>query len=389
MDPLLVIEILAVIYIAIYIVVQAIGVEKFSSRGVEAGTPFFIMIKTMRLNAFLTRLGKKFPRAFFNLGVIIAFGGMVFGFWMFGENLLRFFIRPETAGGVVPIIPGVTVTGLPLVYMLIGLTVALITHEFAHGLASARESIPIKSSGLMFLFVLFGAFVEPDEEVMEKQSSPQSRMRLLAAGAYSNLIFAFIVFLLMTNFNSLMSIGFNPPSGAYVYDTAPNTPGAQALQVGDVIIGLNGTTIQKWSDVSVFLYNASAGALLTIHTLRGSIDIHLAANPNNASKGYIGVYGADYWEPKPGWAWIPFGTMFVFHSQQILVWSFVILFSVALFNLLPIPALDGDKLLSNALSLRIKSKRALMAIMWPMRIAALSLIVLSIVLSLWFGKGLF
>jgi len=389
MDPLTVIEILAVIYIAIYIVVQAIGVEKFSSRGIEAGAPFFIMIKTKRLNAFLTRLGKKFPRAFFNLGVVIAFGGMAFGFWMFGENLLRFFIQPETAGGVVPVIPGVTVTGLPLVYMLIGLAVALITHEFAHGLASAKENIPLKSSGLMFLFVLFGAFVEPDEEIMEKQSTPQSRMRLLAAGAYSNLIFAFIVLLLMTNFYSLMSIGFNPPSGAYIYDTVPGTPGGESLQVGDVIIGLNATTIEEWSDVSVFLYNASAGALVIIHTLRGPVDIHLAANPSNASKGYIGVYGADYWEPKPGWSWIPFGPMFAFHSQQILLWSFVILFSVALFNLLPIPALDGDKLLSNALSLKIKSKRTLMAIMWPMRIAAVSVIVLSIVLSLWFGKGLF
>jgi membrane-associated protease RseP (regulator of RpoE activity) len=389
MDPLTVLEILAVIYIVIYAVVQAIGVEKFSSRGIEAGAPFFIMIKTKRLNALLTRLGKKFPRAFFNLGVVIAFGGMAFGFWMFGENLLRFFIQPETAGGVVPVIPGVTITGLPLVYMLIGLAVALVTHEFAHGLASARESIPIKSSGLMFLFVLFGAFVEPDEEVMEKQSSPQSRMRLLAAGAYSNLIFAFIVFLLMANFNSLMSIGFNPPSGAYIYDTVPGSPGAQSLQVGDVIIGLNQTAIKQWSDVSVFLYNVPAGSLVIIQTLRGNASIHLAANPSNASKGYIGVYGADYWEPKPGWTWIPFGPMFVFHSEEILLWSFIILFSVALFNLLPIPALDGDKLLSNALSLKIKNKRTLMGIMWPMRIAAVSMIVLSMVLSLWFGKGLF
>ena len=161
------------------------------------------------------------------------------------------------------------------------------------------------------------------------------------------------------------------------------------MQVVDVIIGLNQSTIKQWSDVSVFLYSASAGSLVMIHTLRGNVSIHLATNPSNASKGYIGVYGADYWEPKPYWTWIPFGTMFVFHSQQILVWTFVILFSVALFNLLPIPALDGDKLLSNALSLKIKNKRTLMGIMWPMRIAAVSMIVLSMVLSLWFGKGLF
>ncbi len=391
MDTLSVILLLASIYLLVYIVAQVVGVDRLKARGIEAGTPFLIMIKTQRLNALLTRLGKRIPRAFFNLGVIVAFIGMGFGFWMFGDNLLKFFTTPNAqgAGGVVPIIPGVTVTGLPLVYLMIGLAFALITHEFAHGLASAKDNIPIKSSGLLFLLVLFGGFVEPDDEVFEKQASPKDRMRLLAAGSYSNLIFAFIVMILLANFSSLTSIGFNPPSGAYVYDTVPGTPAAGALQIGDVIVGLNETSIDRWADVSVFMNQTLAGSNLTIETLRGNFTITLGASQSNASKGYIGIYGADYWEPRPGWEWIPGGSMYVFHSQQILVWSFIILFSLALFNLLPIPALDGDKLLSNALSLKIKNEKTVRRIMWPVRILALSIIVLSIVLSLWFGKGLF
>jgi len=376
------------IYIAIYVVAQAIGIEKLSEKGVEAGTPFFLMWKTERLNAFLTRLGKKFPRAFFNIGVVVSFVGMAFGFYMFGENLLRFFFQPETAGGVVPIIPGVTITGLPLVYMIIALAVTLITHEFAHGLASAKDDIPIKSSGLLFFLVLFGAFVEPDEETFEEKVGPKSRLRMLAAGSYSNLIWGFFFFILLINMPAVLSIGYNPPSGAYIYDIAPETPAAQALEVGDVIIGLNDTTIETWNEVSQFMAGANAGDTLTIVTLEDSVTVVLGSSDQNETRGYIGVYGADYWKPKPGWDLL-LDPMFAFHFQQVVFWCFLILFSVALFNLLPIPALDGDRMLQDGLRLVTDNETTIKRIVWPMRILSLGIVLLSIILSFVTGKGLF
>jgi membrane-associated protease RseP (regulator of RpoE activity) len=332
MDPMIVLFIIAAIYIVLYIVGQAVGVNKLSERGLEIGTPFFLMFKTERLNAFLTKMGKKFPKAFFNLGIVVAFVGMAFGFWMFADNLLKFFIQPAEAGGVVPIIPGVTITGLPLYYMMIALAVTLLTHEFAHGLASSRDDIPIKSSGLISFFVLFGAFVEPDEEYFEKEASPRARMRLLAAGSYANLIWGLIFLLIIANFTPMMSliianftpmmsIAFNPSSGAYIYDVSSGTPAADAsMQIGDVIIGLNDTTIESWNDVGVYMTDAESGATLTIHRLNNySLTVTLAAHEANASKGYMGVYGADYWEPKTGWEWIPGGPMFAFHRPDVCV----------------------------------------------------------------------
>ncbi|TFG32565.1 hypothetical protein EU527_09960, partial [Candidatus Thorarchaeota archaeon] len=118
------------------------------------------------------------------------------------------------------------------------------------------------------------------------------------------------------------------------------------------------------------------------------VTIILAPNEVNATKGYIGVYGTDYWQPKDGWNLI-LSPMFIFHAQQIVFWCYLILISLALFNLLPIPMLDGDKLLSNGLSLYIKDERKVRIIMYPIRIAALLIVILSIVLSLIFGKGLF
>jgi len=389
MDPLTVLMIIAGIYLLIYIVAQAIGIEKLGERGIDAGFPFFLMIRTERLNSFLTRMGKKFPKAFFNVGIVVSFGGMIFGFWLLLDNFIKFFVQTDAAGGIIPVIPGVTITGLPLVYLLIGLAVTLITHEFAHGLAASRDDIPIKSSGLLFFYVLFGGFVEPDEEAFETQATPRQRMRLLAAGSYANLIWGFIFFLLIANFSSLMSIGFNQPNGAFIYDIAADTPASQALQIGDVIIGINETDIDTWYSVSLFMADAPADSLITVHTLDGSVNITLAGNPANASRGYIGVFGADYWEPKAGWEWIPGGPMYAFHMSQILTWCFIILISIAIFNLLPIPVFDGDKLLSNGLSLITDNEKKIKMVMWPARILSIVIVLGSIILSLITGKGLF
>lgn len=387
MDPLIFLIIAAAIWLLVYVIAQAVGIEKLNEKGVEAGTPFFLLIKTERLNALLTRWGKKFPRAFWNAGIVVAFGGMAFGFYLFGENFIKFFIQPAQAGGVVPIIPGVTITGLPLIYMLIGLAVTLITHEFAHGLASSKDEIPIKSSGLLFFYVIFGGFVEPDEDTFN-QVQPKSRMRLLAAGSFANLLTGLVVYLLIANFTPLMSIAYNPPSGAFIYDTQPGSPGAAALQIGDVIVGLNDTTINTWTDVSVFMADAASGSYLTIHLLNGSsTTIILAENAANASLGYIGVFGADYWEAKPGWD-ILFTPIFVIHLQQILIWMWIILVSIGLFNLLPIPAFDGDKILSNGLSLITDDEKKIKYIMWPARILSITILIGSIVLSLIMGKGI-
>ncbi len=388
MDALTALGIIGILWIIIYFIAKAIGVERLQEKGVEAGTPFFFMWKTEKLNAFLTKMGKKFPVIFFNVGIVVGFGGMIFAFWMFGENLIKFFIQPAAAGGVVPIIPGVTITGLPLVYMLIALAVAILVHEFAHGFAASKDNIPIKSSGLLGFFVMFGAFVEPDEEAFEKEATPKARMRLLAAGSYSNLIWSFVFLAILVNFGALASIAYNPPSGAYIYQTSPGSPGAEALTVGDVIIGLNDTEIDAWNDVSLFMVDALAGSQVTIYTLDGDVTILLAANEANATRGYIGIYGADYWEAKPGWN-LFLSPMFVFHMQQIVLWCYIILISLALFNLLPIPMLDGDKLLSNGLSLFISDAKKIRYIMYPVRITAFLIVILSIVLSLIMGKGLF
>ena len=77
MDALTALGLIAIIWLAIYFIAQYLGVERLQEKGVEAGTPFFFMWKTERLNAFLTKMGKKFPVIFFNVGIVVGFGGIV------------------------------------------------------------------------------------------------------------------------------------------------------------------------------------------------------------------------------------------------------------------------------------------------------------------------
>ncbi|MFX1416379.1 MAG: hypothetical protein ACFFC0_06180, partial [Promethearchaeota archaeon] len=79
MDPVTILVLILGFWLVIYLASRWFGTERLNERGVDTRTPLFLMIKTERLNAFLTRMGKKLPRAFWNIGIVVAFGGMIFG----------------------------------------------------------------------------------------------------------------------------------------------------------------------------------------------------------------------------------------------------------------------------------------------------------------------
>lgn len=80
-------------------------------------------------------------------------------------------------------------------YFIVALSVVGIVHEFSHGIYMVYSKVKIKSTGILFLGPLLGAFVEQDEADMEK-ASKFNQMAILGAGVFANVIFAGI-FLLM------------------------------------------------------------------------------------------------------------------------------------------------------------------------------------------------
>jgi membrane-associated protease RseP (regulator of RpoE activity) len=83
----------------------------------------------------------------------------------------------------------------PFTSFLISFLVVAFVHEFSHGIFMRFHNIRIKSTGMVFLGPILGAFVEQDDKDMVKRSKI-AQMSVLGAGVFANLITAGIFFLL-------------------------------------------------------------------------------------------------------------------------------------------------------------------------------------------------
>ena len=99
-------------------------------------------------------------------------------------------IKPQQMLGI----PGINPV-IPLWYGIIGLIVAMVVHELAHGVLTRVGKVPVKSIGLLLLVVPIGAFVEPDEEQLGKVDRAR-RSRVFAVGPVTNIIVAMLSVLL-------------------------------------------------------------------------------------------------------------------------------------------------------------------------------------------------
>src|SRR5207248_11397432 len=87
-------------------------------------------------------------------------------------------------------IPGVNPI-IPIGYGIVAIVLALIIHEGSHGVISYASKMRVKSLGLLFFVVPVGAFVEPDEEDLER-STTRAKNRVFAAGPTSNIVLAVV-----------------------------------------------------------------------------------------------------------------------------------------------------------------------------------------------------
>jgi len=216
---------------------------KLQGRGVEAG-PIHLIAKTKKLNQAIDRIARKFPRfwrVFFYIGIVIGYISVGFIMYFLAFNLYELITNPKPTNAVVPLIPGITVTGMPLVYVLIAIGVIAVSHEIAHGIAARLESVKLKSVGLMVLIVLFAAFVEIDEYSMSKRKK-FGRLSVYAAGSFANFVVGLFAFIFMT------SMYASNPAGVLVQSTVYGGPSYGLLQPKDVIIKVNGTSITNGED---------------------------------------------------------------------------------------------------------------------------------------------
>jgi len=218
----------------------------------------FIMWRTRKGRAFIERLArpKRFWRAYALLSKVICLAVMIFimGLLLWEATLVTS-IPAESAPSPEMIlgIPGINPL-IPIWYGILGLVVAIIVHEFAHGVLTRVGDLKLKSLGLVFLIFPMGAFVEPDEEELNK-TDKKKRTSVFAVGASTNIIIAlFFAFL----FSSVFLTSATPiREGPVVVSTADDGPAYWAgFQFGAQLVEVNGIQVTSSDD----LLNISAPA---------------------------------------------------------------------------------------------------------------------------------
>src|SRR5437867_1889452 len=243
----------------------------------------FLMWKTVRGRQLIDRLArpKRFWRVFGDIAIVLV------ALTMLGTTVLLAWeatlvqnaaIRsnppsPETLLGL----PGINPI-IPLGYGILGLAVAIILHEFSHGILSRVANIKIRSLGLIFLIFPIGAFVEPDED--ELRALPRrERGRLYSVGPATNVLLAVLFAVL---FSTLILTSVAPVHhGVGIVGFTPNSPAAlSAVQAN--------TTIPVWA------YNPATGQ-------NTSYSVTPVERNPTTGRAVLGIYAfdvsTDYYHP--------------------------------------------------------------------------------------------
>lgn len=371
-----------------------------------------LMWKTKKGKEFIRKIAKpkKFWNGFAMIGIVISFIAMFFMLWLLVENLslLQHVPKKELQNlpgiNMVIALPGINPI-LPVGYTIIGLAIAIVVHEFSHGIQCVLGKIKIKSLGIIAFIVPIGAFVEPDEDEL-KNADSKRRMKVFAAGPTMNLFVSFLC-VIMVSFVLFPSV--QPSDGAVVFYVIEDSPAHEiGMKSWQVITEIDGREIKDYNDFYSVMHNTTAGENISIsyHSLDGKYYTKYVVladkyNFTNESKdagiGFLGVgitdvlerdlelfknpfeespkdfliryYGAPFmgffigYSPlkEPFTSYYKIEGVFSFLPSDVFwgivntfYWIFWLNFAVGLFNVLPIIPFDGGYILQDGIKEGIK-----------------------------------
>jgi membrane-associated protease RseP (regulator of RpoE activity) len=347
MDPAMTVLVsYLVIWGVIFVVGRAFKAERFGF----VLSPLYFMYKTTALNEWIDSLAGKrrsLWRSLGNAGIAVGVGLMAYAIYLLGSNLFNLFFRVEAATSIQPVIPvpGLTISWESFPYIIIAISLVLATHELAHGIATRVDNVPLKSAGVFVAVVLFGGFVEPDEEGLERASN-QTKMRVYAAGSFTNAAIGLVVLLLFANFAATIAPFYTTNNaGVEVSGLIPGYPAERAgLRAGDVITQVNGAPVHEVTDLQEAMSGVAPGTQVTISTLRGNFLIVTDADPKNSSRAILGVSPIRDLITYSGR--LPFlPENLPYHLLRVEFWISIVFVSVAIINMLPLYMFDGDRFL--------------------------------------------
>lgn len=368
-----------------------------------------LMWRTTKGISFLKKLARvtKFWKIYGNIAVVFCFIAMILMtaviIWQAWAVLGFTAEQREALPGieVAFILPGINPI-LPLEfigYIILGLIVGMIVHEFSHGILTLIASLKVKALGILYLIVPIGAFCEPDEESLHKAAIP-ARMRVYAAGPASNFLVVFICVMLFSFvcMGSVQTAG----DGVGVFYVVEDSPAEViGLQQGMIITELNGTVTTNVSVYQQVLLDTKANQTVSISFVQGTQQFNrevtladryaFTNNVSHAGQGFLGIGGSEIHTaflmvlqnpfidfPNgflliyiiPLWGYFqgynplvaPFNDAYVLTGPlsvlpppffwvivNALYWIFWLNLALALFNVLPMVPLDGGFLFKDAM----------------------------------------
>jgi len=226
--------------------------------------PFVLIAKTgIGMEPIKSKNRAKILSIFGYISLAISIGLMVYFYYIVISTFIARYFVPNSSqtAGFVPLIPGITISLDQLIYFLLAIGIAVVSHELFHALIARAEGIPIKDAGFFLLAFIPAAFVEPDDNKM-KSAPFKSRLKVYSAGVTINLILG-IIFLLLFVYIAPKLI-----DGVSLVSVLSNSPASLAnLKPGMIIISVNGTSTLSLQSFMNILNKYGAESNLTTANL--------------------------------------------------------------------------------------------------------------------------
>ena len=171
-----------------------------------------------------------------------------------------FFILPEPKG--VLLLPDINEL-IPLIWVLVGLLLAMTVHEFGHAVVSRAEGIRIKSMEIVLALIPIAFFTKLDGEQFSGAERGK-RIRILTAGVMANFVVALVSFALF--FATLNAV--SPIGNVMITGVTSESPAALAgIEGGAILTGLNEWNITTVHDVRAFMRSVQLRDIVTVRLM--------------------------------------------------------------------------------------------------------------------------
>ena len=350
-------------WVVIFVTAKVLKLERFGF----TIKPYSLTYKNYKVQSALSKMltrTKRGIRVFADVSVVAGFLMMGFAFWFLLANISNYFVEPTEFAELTVLIPGVTLTSASaILYFLLSIPIVLVVHEGAHGIVATLEKIKIKNGGFAIFIALFAGFVEPDEEDFDK-AKKISRLRVIGAGATSNVIFAFALgAILLTNpmFAIILPEPFlgwfyESPEGVLVLSVIEGGGAEQAgIKENDIISKINDVRIV--SPIDFQKVNLIPGEVVNVTVLRDGQEIVFPVTimpaPEDPERGLVGIMRDNNLSFKPIYNYIEWNNP---QFSMFLLWLWMISFFIGIINMLPLPILDGGKFIHTIIDKKFSEK---------------------------------